>query len=94
MHRLDRCWAEHGHGALARYTDDLAVSRHTKREAEAAHAALRAVLAEMGLPGAPQPGVRYEDAVAGGPASVEECDGMANVVRVLYDDPVASSENG
>ena len=49
LHRLDRCWAQHGHGVLVRYADDLVVLCHTKREAEAALAALRSVLAEMGL---------------------------------------------
>jgi group II intron reverse transcriptase/maturase len=49
LHRLDRCWAERGHGVLVRYADDLVVMCHTKREAEAALAALRSVLAELGL---------------------------------------------
>jgi retron-type reverse transcriptase len=49
LHRLDRCWAERGRGVLVRYADDLVVLCHTKREAEAALAALRSVLAELGL---------------------------------------------
>jgi group II intron reverse transcriptase/maturase len=49
LHRLDRCWAERGCGVLVRYADDLVVLCHTKREAEAALAALRSVLAELGL---------------------------------------------
>src|SRR5271167_3798820 len=49
LHRLDRCWAQRGHGVLVRYADDLVVMCHTKRETEAALAALRSVLAELGL---------------------------------------------
>jgi len=49
LHRLDRCWAERGCGELVRYADDLVVLCQNKREAEAALAALRSVLAELGL---------------------------------------------
>jgi group II intron reverse transcriptase/maturase len=49
LHRLDRCWAERGHGVLVRYADDLVVLCHTKREAEAALVSLRSTLAELGL---------------------------------------------
>jgi RNA-directed DNA polymerase len=49
LHRLDRQWAQRGHGVLVRYADDLVVLCHTKREAEAALVALRSVLAELGL---------------------------------------------
>ena len=49
LHRLDRQWAERGHGVLVRYADDLVVCCHSKREAEAALSALRSILAEMGL---------------------------------------------
>jgi len=49
LHRLDRCWAERGCGELVRYADDLVVLCRTRREAEAALAALRSVLAELGL---------------------------------------------
>jgi RNA-directed DNA polymerase len=49
LNRLDRCWARRGTGVLVRYADDLVVLCHTKREAEAALAALRSVLAELGL---------------------------------------------
>jgi hypothetical protein len=49
LHRLDRCWHRRGHGVLVRYADDLVVMCRTRAEAEAALAALRAVLAELGL---------------------------------------------
>ena len=49
LHRLDRCWTERGSGVLVRYADDLVVLCRTRREAEAALAALRSVLAELGL---------------------------------------------
>jgi retron-type reverse transcriptase len=49
LHRLDRQWESRGHGVLARYADDLVVMCKTKREAEAALAALRTLLAELGL---------------------------------------------
>jgi RNA-directed DNA polymerase len=49
LHRLDRQWTERGRGVLVRYADDLVVLCHTKREAEAALAALRSILAELGL---------------------------------------------
>ncbi|MCA1698529.1 MAG: group II intron reverse transcriptase/maturase [Actinobacteria bacterium] len=49
LHRLDRCWAERGRGVLVRYADDLVVLCHSRREAEAALAALRSILAELGL---------------------------------------------
>jgi len=49
LHRLDRQWAERGHGVLVRYADDLVLCCHSKREAEAALAALRSIVAEMGL---------------------------------------------
>jgi group II intron reverse transcriptase/maturase len=49
LHRLDRQWTERGTGVLVRFADDLVVCCHTKREAEAALAALRSILAEMGL---------------------------------------------
>ena len=49
LHRLDRQWETRGHGVLARYADDLVVMCKTKREAEAALAALRTLLAELGL---------------------------------------------
>ena len=49
LHRLDRCWAEHGAGMLVRFADDLVVMCHSPVEAERALAALRAILAEQGL---------------------------------------------
>src|SRR3954452_23534875 len=49
LHRLDRQWAERGHGVLVRYADDLLAMCETREEAEAALAALRLILAELGL---------------------------------------------
>jgi RNA-directed DNA polymerase len=49
LHRLDRQWTERGTGVLVRFADDLVVMCHDRREAEAALAALTAILAEMGL---------------------------------------------
>ena len=49
LHRLDRQWDERGTGVLVRFADDLLVLCHDRREAEAALAALRTILAEMGL---------------------------------------------
>jgi group II intron reverse transcriptase/maturase len=49
LHRLDRQWAERGHGELVRFADDLVVMCRTRQEAERALAALRAILSEMGL---------------------------------------------
>jgi len=49
LHRLDRQWETRGHGVLCRYADDLVVMCKTKGEAEAALAALRSLLAELGL---------------------------------------------
>src|ERR1700758_4634584 len=49
LHRLDRQWAQRGHGVLARFADDLLAMCRTREEAEAALAALRLILAELGL---------------------------------------------
>src|SRR3954447_11802102 len=49
LHRLDRQWTKRGHGFLVRYADDLLALCRTRSEAEAALAALRAILAELGL---------------------------------------------
>ncbi len=49
LHRADRQWQTRGTGVLVRYADDLVVMCKTKREAEAALAALAAILAELGL---------------------------------------------
>jgi retron-type reverse transcriptase len=34
LHRLDRCWAQHGAGMLVRFADDLVVMCHSRVEAE------------------------------------------------------------
>lgn len=49
LHRLDRAWQARGAGVLCRYADDLVVMCKTNREAERALAALRVLLAELGL---------------------------------------------
>jgi group II intron reverse transcriptase/maturase len=49
LHRLDRQWAERGHGVLVRYADDLLAMCRTREEADAALASLRQILAELGL---------------------------------------------
>ena len=49
LHRLDRQWAERGHGVLVRYADDLLAMCKTRQEAERALVALTAILAELGL---------------------------------------------
>lgn len=49
LHRLDRQWAQRGHGVLVRFADDLLAMCRTRAEAEAALASLRAILAELGL---------------------------------------------
>jgi RNA-directed DNA polymerase len=49
LHRLDRQWTERGYGVLVRYADDLLALCRTRSEAEAALAALRVILAELGL---------------------------------------------
>ncbi len=49
LHRLDRAWRTRGCGALVRYADDLVVMCRTEAEARRALAALRAILAELGL---------------------------------------------
>jgi RNA-directed DNA polymerase len=49
LHRLDRQWTKRGHGVLVRYADDLLAMCRTREEAEAALAALRLILAELGL---------------------------------------------
>jgi group II intron reverse transcriptase/maturase len=50
LHRLDRVWRTRGWcGVLVRYADDLLVLCKGQAEAECALAALRAVLAELGL---------------------------------------------
>jgi len=49
LHRLDRQWAERGHGELVRFADDVVVMCHSREEAERALVALRAILSELGL---------------------------------------------
>lgn len=49
LHRLDRDWQTRGQGALVRYADDLVVMCRTEAEARRALAALRTLLAELGL---------------------------------------------
>jgi group II intron reverse transcriptase/maturase len=49
LHRLDRQWTTRGHGVLVRFADDLLAMCRTREEAEAALAALRLILAELGL---------------------------------------------
>jgi Reverse transcriptase (RNA-dependent DNA polymerase)/Group II intron, maturase-specific domain len=49
LHRLDRQWAERGHGKLVRFADDMVVMCRTREEAERALVALRAILSELGL---------------------------------------------
>jgi RNA-directed DNA polymerase len=49
LHRLDRQWAQHGHGVLVRYADDLLAMCQTRAKAAAALASLRQILGELGL---------------------------------------------
>jgi RNA-directed DNA polymerase len=49
LHRLDRQWADRGHGVLVRFADDLLAMCRTRAEAEAALAAMRQILGELGL---------------------------------------------
>jgi RNA-directed DNA polymerase len=49
LHRLDRQWAQRGHGKLVRFADDLVAICKTRREAENALEAFTVILAEMGL---------------------------------------------
>jgi RNA-directed DNA polymerase len=49
LHRLDRQWTERGHGVLVRFADDLLAMCRTREEAEAALAALRLIVVELGL---------------------------------------------
>ena len=48
LHRLDRQWAERGHGVLVRYADDLVVMCRTRAGSRARPAALRAILRSWG----------------------------------------------
>jgi hypothetical protein len=50
LHRLDRAWqGAGGVGVLVRYCDDLVVLCRSREEAERALAALRSILADLGL---------------------------------------------
>jgi RNA-directed DNA polymerase len=49
LHRLDRQWADRGHGVLVRFADDLLAMCRTRAEAEASLASLRQILGELGL---------------------------------------------
>ena len=49
LHRLDRQWAERGHGVLVRFADDMVVMCQSREEAERALEALRVILSELGL---------------------------------------------
>ena len=49
LHRLDRQWAQRGHGTLVRFADDLLAMCRTRQEAEAALVSLRQILGELGL---------------------------------------------
>ena len=49
LHRLDRRWGDEGCGTMVRYADDLVVLCDSERDARRALAALRAILADLGL---------------------------------------------
>jgi RNA-directed DNA polymerase len=49
LDRLDRDWQARGCGTIVRYADDLVVMCGSERDARRALAALRALLAELGL---------------------------------------------
>ena len=49
LHRLDRRWQAEGCGTMVRYADDLVVLCDSERDARRALAALRAILADLGL---------------------------------------------
>jgi Reverse transcriptase (RNA-dependent DNA polymerase) len=49
LDRLDRDWQARGCGTLVRYADDLVVMCGSERDARRALAALRVLLAELGL---------------------------------------------
>lgn len=46
---MDRAWNTREHGVLVRYCNDLVVMCHSRQQAQAALAQLRALLAELGL---------------------------------------------
>jgi RNA-directed DNA polymerase len=49
LHRIDRAWDTREHGVLVRFADDALVMCTSRRQAEAALARLRELLAELGL---------------------------------------------
>jgi RNA-directed DNA polymerase len=49
LHRLDRAWQTRGRGVLVRFADDLLAICRTEWEANAALAAMTAILGELGL---------------------------------------------
>lgn len=49
LHRLDRRWQAEGCDTMVRYADDLVVLCDSERDARRALAALRAILADLGL---------------------------------------------
>ena len=49
LHRLDRAWDVREHGVLVRFADDVLVMCRSRKQAEAALARLRELLAELGL---------------------------------------------
>ncbi|HEX2706996.1 MAG TPA: group II intron reverse transcriptase/maturase [Solirubrobacterales bacterium] len=49
LHRLDRRWGDEGCGTMVRYADDLVVLCDSERDARRALAALRVILADLGL---------------------------------------------
>lgn len=49
LHQIDRDWQVREHGVLVRYCDDAVVMCKSKRQADAALARLRGVLADLGL---------------------------------------------
>jgi group II intron reverse transcriptase/maturase len=49
LHRIDRAWDAREHGVLVRFADDVVVMCSTERQATAALAQLRVLLADLGL---------------------------------------------
>ena len=49
LHRIDRAWDAREHGVLVRFADDVVVMCSTERQAKAALAQLRVLLADLGL---------------------------------------------
>ena len=49
LHRIDRAWDAREYGVLARFADDVVVMCSTERQAKAALAQLRLLLADLGL---------------------------------------------